>query len=173
MEQQKKTTDKLTDKAFSRLVLTSILGILVCIVCLCSSTYAWFTESHESPKNEIKTAGECLISVTVLHNGTAQDTTPIENIEDGVELAAGDYLVTLTLPSGSASGYYLVEASGATYYTDYIARHEEAEPKTVSFIMTVEGTQTVKFTSCWGIYAQESDVVEGILLIPTPQTNNG
>ena len=193
MEEQQKTTNKLTDKAFSRLAFTSILGILVCIVCLCSSTYAWFSESQESPKNEIKTAEECLISVTVLHEDRAENDssepdlaqeldlefddgnvtvteTPIAGIEDGVELAAGEYLVKMTLPSGSASGYYLVEASGTTFYTDFIARHEEDEPQTVSFIMKVEETQWVKFISRWGIYSGESDVVDGVLVIPAQQT---
>ena len=42
---KKQNNEKLSDKAFARLALTSILGILVCIICLCSTTYAWFTGS--------------------------------------------------------------------------------------------------------------------------------
>ncbi len=49
MEQQ--NNRKLSDKVFARLALTSILGILVCIICLCSTTYAWFTGSVQVDSN--------------------------------------------------------------------------------------------------------------------------
>jgi len=49
MEQQNK--EKLSDKAFARLSVTSILGILVCIICLCSTTYAWFSGSAQVDSN--------------------------------------------------------------------------------------------------------------------------
>ena len=100
MEQQNKPKAKLTDKAFSRLVLTSVLAIIVCIVCLCSTTYAWFTDSAPSNENEIKMAETFDLTVTVTKDGT-----PLADIENGVELEAGVvYTVTLSLPAGSASG---------------------------------------------------------------------
>ena len=68
MEQQ--NTEKLSDKAFARLALTSILGILVCIICLCSTTYAWFTGSVRVKGNKFKAADMCLISVSVYKDGT-------------------------------------------------------------------------------------------------------
>ena len=162
MEQQNNTKSKLTDKAFSRLVFTSILGIFVCIVCLCSTTYAWFSDSAPSNGNQIKMAEECTLSVYVVKDGTA-----LENIEDGVELEAGvEYLVMLSLPAGSSSGYCLISAGGITYYSDYIVSHTDPEPQTKSFVLKVETTQTVKFTSRWGIYAQDSHVVDGKIIIP-------
>ena len=48
---KKQNNEKLSDKAFARLALTSILGILVCIICLCSTTYAWFTGSAQVDSN--------------------------------------------------------------------------------------------------------------------------
>ena len=162
MEQQNNTKSKLTDKAFSRLVLTSILGILVCIVCLCSSTYAWFSDSAPSNGNQIKMADECALTVYVVKDGTA-----LEDIENGVELEAGvEYLVMLSLPANSASGYCLISAGGNTYYSDYIAAHSDPQPQTKSFVLKVETTQTVTFTSRWGIYAQDSHVVDGKMIIP-------
>ena len=163
MEEQNKTTEKLTDKAFSRLVLMSVLAILFCIICLCSTTYAWFTDSVPSSGNQIKSAESCNLSVTITHNGNE-----LTEIENGVELVAGEvYTVTLSLPSGSASGYCLIEAGGNTYYSEYIARHTEETPKTVSFTVKVEETQTVTFTKRWGIYSDEGDVMhDGVLLIP-------
>ena len=53
---KKQNNEKLSDKAFARLVLTSILGILVCIICLCSTTYAWFSGSVQVDSNTLKAA---------------------------------------------------------------------------------------------------------------------
>ena len=162
MEQQNKPKAKLTDKAFSRLVLTSVLAIIVCIVCLCSTTYAWFTDSAPSNENEIKMAETFDLTVTVTKDGT-----PLADIENGVELEAGVvYTVTLSLPAGSASCYCVITAGGNTYVSDYIVSHNDPEPRTLSFTMTVETTQTVTFTSKWGIYSRESDVKNAELTLP-------
>ncbi len=164
MDEQNKKPDPLTDKAFSRLALMSILGILICIVCLCSTTWAWFTDSIPSKGNSIKVADECLLSVTV----TDENGTALEDLEAGVQLEQGKtYIVTLSLPRDSASGYCLIKASGQSYYTDYIVRHENDEAQTVSFALTVAESQTVEFEPRWGIYAKESDVIDGQLSIPS------
>ncbi len=163
MKKQNKTTDNLTDKAFSRLVLTSILGIFVCIVCLCSTTFAWFVESADSDGNKIKMAERCALTVTV-----TQDKTVLQNIESGIELKAGlEYTVTLVLPPNTSSGYCLITAGDSTYYTEYIQGHKDEGARKLSFKLMVKTTQEVTFISHWGIYARESDVgADGILLIP-------
>ena len=164
MEEQNKVKEMLSDKAFISLLLTSFLGIFLCIVCLCTSTFAWFSDSAPSQGNEIKIADDCLLSVTVSLNGNA-----LTDIEDGVQLVAGKtYKVTLSLPGNTASGYCLISAGGNTYYTDYILRHNEPVDQKVTFDLMVEETQTVKFTPRWGIYAAESDVENGALIIPAP-----
>ena len=159
---QQNTTKKLTDKAFSRLIILAVSGILLSIFCLCSTTYAWFVASIPNTGNAIQTADECLLAVSV-----SRDGSELERIEDGVALEAGvPYSVTLTLPSDSASGYCLVTAGGEVYYTAYLARHNDPEPKSVSFTVMVGSAQTIKFTPKWGIYAGESDLVDGALFIP-------
>ena len=163
MTEHNNKPEKLTDKAFSRLVVTSIIGILFCIVCLCSTTYAWFADNAPSQSNEIKIAEDCLLEVVVTKDGEA-----IADIEDGVELQAGEsYVVTLTLPADTASGYcVMLAANRVNYYSDYILRHNGPDDQTLSFELMVEETQTVVFTPHWGIYARESDVVDGKLVIP-------
>ena len=93
-----KSDEKLTDKAFMRLAITSIAGILICIVCLCSSTYAWFSDSTPSGTNEIKSS-QCTLTVSV----EAENANIIESgkQEFTLELVRGDsYTVTLELPEG-------------------------------------------------------------------------
>ena len=76
MEQQ--NNEKLSDKAFARIALTSILGILVCIICLCSTTYAWFTGSVQVKGNKFKAADTCLISVSVYKDGAEKAIIDME-----------------------------------------------------------------------------------------------
>jgi hypothetical protein len=158
---KKQTNEKLTDKAFLRLIITSAIGILICLVCLCSTTWAWFSSDVTFEDNQIKTAEQCLLTVSV------KDTsTELTDIENGVELQEGvTYEVTLTLPKDSASGYCLMVVGENKYYSDYIVRHDEDTPKTVNFTLPVGQTQTVKFITRWGVYAGESNVQNGTLHI--------
>ena len=163
MEQDNsKKTVKLTDKAFSRLLITSVFAILGCVVFLCSTTWAWFSDSAPSRQNEIRMADKCLLTVTLECDGTE-----LTNIENGILLEAGEvYVVTLTLPKDSASGYCILTADGEKYYSDYIASHDDPTPKTLTFTLRTETTKNVTFTNKWGIYSRESSVVNGELLIP-------
>ena len=157
-----KREEQLTDKAFSRMMITSILAILVCIISLCSSSYAWFTTSLPTVNNEIKSADECLLEIKVEHNGEM-----LSDIENGVELVANEvYNVTLSLEPNSASGYCKILAGNQVYYSEYIVRHGEPTPQTLSFTLSVETTQVVTFTKHWGIFSQQSDIVNDILIIP-------
>ncbi len=161
MEERVKNLEKLADKAFNRLVLTSFLAIFMCIVCLCTSTFAWFYDSAPSVDNKLKAMDKCLLTVTV----TAEsDGTTLDNIESGVELKAGEvYTVTLMLPSHSASGYCLIDTDDKDYYTPYIASHDNINAEVVSFTLTVDRTQTVKFVTRWGIYSSDCDVTNSKL----------
>ena len=163
MKKRNSENEKLTDKAFSRLIFTSVIAILACVVCLCSTTYAWFTDAAPSNSNQINIAEDCLLSVVVTGDGVTLD-----NIEDGVELEAlVDYVVMLSLPANTASGYCVIDVDGETYRTDYILRHEQAEAQTIELTLRVEAQKTVKFTSRWGVYTGEGDVGDGeTLLIP-------
>ena len=148
-----------SDKAFFRMITTSAISVIICLICLCSTSWAWFSGGIESSQNEIKT-GQCLLEVTVEKEGVA-----LSEIETGVALEMGtEYKVTLALPKGSASGYCLMQANGKDYYSKAILRHEEEQAKTLSFTVKVKENTTVKFIARWGIYSGEVDVANGGIL---------
>jgi hypothetical protein len=165
LEKQNNTTEKLTDKAFSRLLITSVVAILAGVVCLCSTTFAWFTDSVPSSNNQINTAADCLLSVVVTKDGV--EIATVDNEAD-VELEKGvEYLVTLSLPADTASGYCLIETGDATYRSEYILRHEDDVAHTLQFTFKVDSAQTVKLVTRWGIFNDDPDVADGkTLLIP-------
>ena len=162
MQFHSESNEKLSDKAFSRLLTTSIFGLLFCIVCLCSTTYAWFVESVPNNGNKVNLSSECLLSVTVKDGGEV-----LLSDEGELWLSSGKvYTVTLLLPKDSASGYCTILAEGNKYYTDYIMRHSDDEPRTARFSLIAETDQTVEFVLHWGIYSCESNVADGVLIIP-------
>ncbi len=158
---------KLTDKAFSHAIISSLIAIFICLICLCSSTWAWFTDSVEFGGGTLK-AGECLLEIKV------QDElgTEIEDIDSGVALNAGIYTVTLTLPKDSTSGYCIIETETTSYYSDYILHHDNDTPMVVTFYVDVKSSQTVKFVERWGVYSGDIDVEDnGTLTLPAVVDN--
>ena len=179
--------EKLTDKAFSRLVLTSVLGILVCIVCLCSSTYAWFTSSKTSAQNSIGAGNFDLVISVSKDNGTepATDIAVTESAtDDGVwscNLTPGKYVVTLTVTADTTvKGYCAVKVGNepekrteAIIGENCVAAQGRAVTSPFTFEIEITGDEetTVIFTSKWGEAANpdivmsptesDSDVSEG------------
>ena len=154
---EKQNRDKLTEKMFARLMLTSILSILLCAVCLCTTTYAWFSESVSGDHNVIK-AGNCLLTVSVCKDGQEVISTSVDDTNGkALELAEGEYIVTLTLPKESASGYLMFTAGGRNYYSDCL-KGNNANDQTLTFTLKVIVPQTVLVTARWGMYSGECDI---------------
>lgn len=164
MEKKDKSTDKLTDKAFSRLLITTVIGVLLCLACLCSATWAWFSADIKSSENKIET-GKGLMTVTVTKDGENIDCVDQEKM-----LEAGDYEVKMTLPENSASGYCIVVANGKKYLSPYIYKADA--PKTVKFTLRLEEETIVNVKTHWGIYSTEpADVIDGgTLTLPKVST---
>lgn len=158
MEEQN-NEKKLTDRAFSQLLISLLLGIFVCIVCLCSATLALFSEDVVSSENKIETAKSSLEIALMGQGGEAIDT------EGEITLAPGDYTVTLTLEGNSASGYCAICIGEREYLSPYIKRHSEDEPKTAIFTLSLASETTLTLEMRWGIYSSAPSVLDGGTLI--------
>ena len=151
--------EKLTEKAFSSAIITSVLSIVLCIAALCSTSWAWFTGSTASNENTIKTAETFALEFYL--DGSEKDNCEIE-------LQKGTYTVTISLPKDSASGYLVMTSNGVSYRSDYIQSHENDTPKSITFYIKVEETpQKVTFTKRWGIYTGDPSVEAGETLTIT------
>ncbi len=171
MNEQNNAKQKLTDKAFSRLMWTSVIAILVCIACLCSGTYAWFAEDLSSASNEIKVAEECSLVVTASDDTQTLLTVDCKE-EKTLTLEKGvTYTVVLSLPADSASGYLLVRVGSMVYHTDFIERHADEGAHTMTFYLVLAETAEVVFAPRWGIYSGACDVKNGETLTVIPITN--
>ena len=160
--------ERLSEKAFSQSLLVSVVSILLCIVALCSATYAWFTEDTASGNNTLTSGCFDIASVSVvpsdavaLHEGEAQ-TIEVVRTDDVFHCtlpAAGEYTVTLTLDGEStAKGHCVVTVGGETLTTDAIIGSTTAnkdgytENSPFTFILeTTEPDTAVTFTPVWGV----------------------
>ena len=163
------TTEKLTDKAFSRLMITSVLGILICITCLCSATWAWFSADSSSNSNTL-CSGNFGLNVTV----TAENGTPVSVSEGAAGTStctlaeAGLYTVTLkaTADTTVSKGFCVIKVNGNTYRTDALLLDE-----TDSFAFTLNAKEpdlTVIFSPAWGFPAEATVTQNGTLDLGTP-----
>ena len=90
---------KVTEKVFHRVLISSICSILLCMSCLVSTTWAWFTVSIENQGNEIQIVD---FEVSVTQNGVEIAE------ENGVySLAAGTYSIDATVKRDALAGVTL------------------------------------------------------------------
>lgn len=163
MEEQNITSEKLTDKAFIRLLTLSISKIVLCMICLCLTTYAWFTASGLGVGAAVNTAEKCALEVFV--SSLSDDGQYIEGISSGIFLEEGEYRVELRLPANAPSGYCIVEAGGHVYFSDCIIGDGTGEAQTTSFVLRLEIPLVVSVTTRHGIYTRSGDVLGGVLVI--------
>ena len=162
---KEKEIKKLTDQAFSRLMLTSLLGMLVCIACLCSATWAWYNASISSNTNEL---GAGVFGLTVSYAQSDEPAVELSVNEDGTSsytfAEVGTYKVTLTATDSTtvSRGFCILKADGTRYYTDAISA-DSPEPYVFNLVITEENT-TVVFAPSWGLPANVS-IVDGTITI--------
>lgn len=123
---------KITEKIFSRVLISSVCSILLCMACLIGTTWAWFTVSVENTENEIQIATVTpLVVVTkegvpipltdgthyALEAGTYKVTIGLENNATGTDdlnkTQRNVIYVVMSVTQGSASKNYRLAFAGA------------------------------------------------------------
>ena len=163
--------EKITEKAFSQSVVISVLSILLCLVVLCSTTYAWFVGETTSNSNTLMSGSfDLIITVTKDDN----DYPVIEDeTKDGAWICnlteEGTYIVNLELKEGSTvKGHCLVKVGDDEFkHTAAIVEEHTANSEdvvvtdTFTFTITVTGQTTVTFEPHWGVVVEPDILNEG------------
>lgn len=171
------TTENIADKAFMQSIVVSVLGIVLCIVALCSATYAWFVADISS-QNTISAAFFDLdVQVVQMPQSSSIQTAAVDEGEPAgseppatpapkvMTLNNGEYLleagytyrVTLTIPAAvtASKGYCDIFelAKGGIYRTEYI---ENSGEKTFCFDIVANEQLRVVFVPKWGTAVSDS-----------------
>ena len=167
---------KLTDKVFSQSLLVSILSILLCVVALCSITYAWFTTNVSSGENVIESSRFALDIKVIDKNDSPIDV--IDN-DDGTYRctfeSVGVYTVVLKMTDDTTAskGYCEITINS----TDKKQTEPISKDTSVGidpFIFTIEITRentVIVFEPKWGISASSDISNREQLEVPTAVTS--
>ena len=172
---------KITEKAFSQSMIVSIASILLCIVMLCSLTYAWFNTGISSEKNKLEAGhfGIDIVSVIL-------EETDIEVLPDDAGIytleAEKTYKITLNpTVESTVKGYCLVLVNGAEYRTDVIVNENtvsEAYPipnAPFEFYIHTGEESNVQIVARWGVPADVGVAHSGVIdlsLVPSPDSGD-
>ncbi len=166
--------ENITEKAFSHSLMMSALSIFLCLIALCSATYAWFGDAKESDRNTLVSGSFGLDIAVALQNndGTQTEIVPLANSGNTAlhtyQLSPGKYRITMTLSdNATVKGHCVIEIGGVSRHTEAIigdrtANREGYEinsPFTFILDLTKETEKTtVTFKSVWGVSAS-SDIL--------------
>lgn len=121
--------------SLTALLMPSLLGVAICLVCLCSLTWAWFTATQNSGVQPIQSA---TATVTASLNGTA-----LGELKVGEPCSLnGTGTLTLHMAGDAQYAYVLIKVGGTEYHTDYLSA-------TKDYTITVNESGAA-LTLCWG-----------------------
>ena len=170
--------EKITEKAFSQSLLISVVSILLCIVVLCSITYAWFTTNVTSGVNVIESSRFALVIDIISDN---EETLTLSPDSDGTftcSLDPGTYTVVLTMTDDTTAskGYCEITVdSTEKKQTTPISDDTSVGNNPFKFTIIIEGnSKTLVFEPKWGISAYPDVVYADTLLFGSEPdiTNN-
>ena len=150
---------KVTEKVFHRVLISSICSILLCMSCLVSTTWAWFTVSIENQGNEIQIV-EFEVSVT-------QGGALVAEVDGAYPLSAGTIdKIVAKVNSGAGSGTLLKSQKPYVVMTVKIGEQTAAyysEGALVVENLSMSAAGTVSFNVQWelpnGITQWGSDIL--------------
>lgn len=147
-------TERLTEKAFCRRIVLSILTILACAAMMASSAYALFFENI-SAKNSTLVGAYYTVEVTNTANNTL--VAPLAN-ED-------KHVFTITSRGTASKGYCQIGVNNNTYYTVEI-------PKDQSITLTIQAARDsiITFTPRWGAPIAADKYYDKDSIIPDSET---
>lgn len=144
--------EKLSDDTAARLFLPSVLGLVLCMVCLAGMTWAWFSANIHTKSQGI-TAADYRIAVEI---------SGAEETEEGYLLTAGlKYDITLKAAGrAQKGGYCVVSLNGQTIHRTAPLKAGES----LAFALIPDQTGAYAFDAVWGSYDGNADIHDGSVI---------
>lgn len=120
--------------SLTALLMPSLLGVAICLVCLCSLTWAWFTATQNSGVQPIQSA---TATVTASLNDTA-----LGELKVGKPCSLnGTGTLTLHMAGDAQYAYVVIKVGDTEYHTGYLTGD--------GYTITVNESGAT-LTLCWG-----------------------
>ncbi|MBQ3088222.1 MAG: hypothetical protein IJC36_01175 [Clostridia bacterium] len=177
---------KIREKVMLARVITTVTIVIICLVAMSFTAYAYFSHNITSGSNIIKAANfDANISIT--NNASKGSTVSITNDGESktANLEAGKYTVELTKGSSTANkGFCIITIGDKDYYTDQIGvdTAKNLDDAKVKFELRLSAPTKIKVVSHWGtsVYYDYEDadraevfITSGDILDFTTKTESG
>ena len=137
------------------LLAPSIIGIILCSICLCGVSWAWFTASTATGTTAIRSSSYKLLYQV----DEGADATEFTEVKTVTVPKSGSCKITLSAAgTAGATGYCSIKIGDETYYTKQISVQD-----TVAFsfgITATAGTEII-LTPKWGTYSGAATIQNG------------
>lgn len=141
--------EKEADVKFNKEISIAIFGIVLCMICLTMSTWAYFTANVETPNQTIQ-AGHYTAQV-VVEDANGQAVSP--ETDGSYKLATGTYTVTITGEGTASNGYVrITNTAGGSPHTTSVVK-PNGTPQTFTLVVQ-NGQVNVTFTGIFGSPAE-------------------
>lgn len=173
---------KPTDENIMQLLMPSILGMLICMVCLVGATWAWFTATT--------TVSAPAVSAAWFDVNVAISDSP-SNSENNISAGGSEHeytiasntncTVTLTaIGNASIGGYCVVKVDGDTYYTPHMWTTVNSEENNTFSFNVCSSSGEITIVPYWGEISDNSlniikdnPIGKGVVDSETPDENTG
>ena len=148
---------KITNKYLGKVIATSVISIVLCMMCLASLTWAWFTFDVQSSGNTLRSAE---FDATVYVTPSDPSLTEYRN----VVFAPSSYKVYVKQNASAKTGYCLVTIDGKTYFAGELKEKLNADTRTAYCALEFDfeiatAPAIVSIDPVWGMYFGSYDVL--------------
>ncbi len=156
--------DKDADQNIIHLLLPSLFGIILCMVLLASTTWAYFIATLPPTNVKIEAANfDVLVEMSIIDIDTNEKTIIFPKEDGAYSLEVGKkYSVDLTAHGSASTGYCVMSLKfdgnleNYKYYTNQISRDGY-----MSFFIISNQSVQCSFEPNWGTYSGTCDVSNG------------
>ena len=171
---------KVREKVMITRVVVTVTVMVVCLIAMGVSAYAYFSSDILSASNVIR-AANYEIAVTVQSSADSTQQVPVTKLDKRTYVATldpGEYVVRVTKGGTAKTGFCVVTAAGCvpeTYHTQQIGVDVyTGSNESISFTLIVTEQTNVEFYAHWGtssFYAQFVEKGEDGILYIVDQEN--
>lgn len=142
---------KITDKAFNRVLISSILSIVLCMLCLSGTTWAWFMVDVENTQNVIEIATITMEATVLQPNGIA-----VPRAADGsyALLADGTHTLQVQVETNATdlqqTRYVLLSLTQSEGTRQYAIAFENGQTQ-VTVPVEIHEVSIISFSVAWSV----------------------
>ncbi len=152
---RRKHLKKKDSDGFVSMLLPSVLGICICMVCLAGGTFAWFTATQDVSTQSI-VAANYDIETTVMDGSTV-----LEPQNGTYKLEADkEYQVTLKATGTASTGYCIVKMNGEMFQPTVQFPTAKDGSKEITFTLDMKEGAVLSIEAQWGSSAWKNAKIE-------------